>query len=51
MKTALLRKACRHFARYDVPREVRHNYIRQWMRSVDLLADKYLFAQPIARKA
>lgn len=50
MNTTRLRQARRLFQHDAVPaRTARHN-IRQWARSLRLLGDKWLYAQPLQRQ-
>ncbi len=50
MNTKLLKHTRELFKTYDVPEHVRRDYRRKWIRSIRLLGDKWLLAQPVQRK-
>ena len=50
MNTKLLKHTRELFKSYDVPERVRREYRRKWIRSVRLLGDKWLLAQPVQKR-
>jgi hypothetical protein len=50
MNTKLLKHTRELFKSYDVPEQVRREYRRKWIRSVRLLGDKWLLAQPVQKR-
>lgn len=50
MNTAMLRRARAHFYIDGVPRRTARHNVRQWVRSLRLLGDKWLLAQPVERR-
>lgn len=51
MNSTLLRIARRNFCRDYIPRATQRHNIRAWARSLRLLGDKWLLAQPINQTA
>jgi hypothetical protein len=51
MNVIYLRQARRLFDNPGVPRGVVRHNIRAWVRSVRMLGDQWLLAQPIGRKS
>ena len=49
MNTSMLRRARRHFFHPLAPRHVARHNARQWVRSLRMLGDKWLLAQPVER--
>lgn len=51
MNIQRIRQAIRLWKTPGVPRHVWRHNVRAWLRMIDLLGDKWLFAKPITRKA
>jgi hypothetical protein len=51
MKTRLLTRVRKHFNSDMVPASTNRHNARQWVRSVRLLGDRWLLAQPQRREA
>jgi len=49
-KTQLIRHALKLWNVPHVPREVNRSNARKWIRSVELLGEKWLLAKPIRRQ-
>lgn len=45
----LKRRAISAFANYEVPKQVRRRYQRDWLKIVNILGDKWLYAKYIER--
>lgn len=50
MNTKLLKHTRELFKTYNVSEQVRRQYRLKWIRSVRLMGDKWLLAQPVQRK-
>lgn len=50
MNTKLLKHTRELFKTYNVSEKVRRQYRLKWIRSVRLMGDKWLLAQPVQRK-
>lgn len=51
MKTHMLTRARRLFQHADVPATTARHNMRQWVRSIRVLGDRWLLARPIGRQA
>lgn len=47
----LKRRAITNFRNFNVPKHVQRNYQRQWIRCVDRLGDRWLYAQALKKRA
>ena len=50
MNTRLLTRARRHFCHPLAPRHTARHNMREWVRAVRLLGDKWLLAKPLERR-